>query len=164
MSAWRIGVEGASRSSGWRGAAPETGSPAGQDGDQRQQLPFTKEFDRLKKWIPAETLAVYVPAVALVSAGSGKSSLPLLILMLAATPIIVIVAAASKGGVGLRAVVSAILALVAFAIWSVSVPLSGWGQLDVVSKNTTMVVIVAVLAGIIFSYAAEASINRLPKG
>jgi hypothetical protein len=127
-------------------------------GTEGTQDPILREvFDRLKKWVPADTLGVFVPLITFVSAGSGKASLLLLGLMVVVTPIFVLGAAFAKGQTlrNLRVWVSAGLALVAFTIWSVPVPLSGWGEISMVKQNTPLFVVAAVILGIAFSYFAE---------
>lgn len=49
----------------------------------------------------------------------------------------------------------AILAVVAFLIWSLTVPASGWHQLEAVAKNPGWVALIATLVGLFFGVLAE---------
>ena len=111
--------------------------------------------DLLTKWIPGDALALYVPAVTVLAGGGGPPSAPLLVAMIVATPLFTIGSAFAVGRVGRRVWVAALLSGVAFAIWSMSVPLSGWQQWDVVATNSRGFAIGAAVIGILFGYVAE---------
>ena len=56
------------------------------------------------------------------------------------------------------------LAAGAFAIWSLSVPLSGWQRLDFVHDNQAAVAVVAALLALLFSQFAEGITKQLGRG
>ncbi|HYZ13484.1 MAG TPA: hypothetical protein VFA08_07760 [Actinomycetota bacterium] len=49
----------------------------------------------------------------------------------------------------------ALLAVVAFLIWSLTVPESGWHEFEAVAKNPGWVALIATLAGLFFGVLAE---------
>ena len=165
MSAWQIGSEAASpsystqeevrrqhREAGPRNHQPDTGW---------QQ--FKSVFDRLTKWIPGDTLALYVPGVTYLATDGGGPSLAFLVVMALVTPLFVVLAAFATGGAVTRRIwISAGLGMVAFAIWSMSVPLSGWQRWHLVASNEAGFAIGAAIAGILFGYFAEGIVRRLP--
>ena len=56
--------------------------------------------------------------------------------------------------------VSSALAAVAFAIWSLSVPMNGWQSITLIATNKGAVAVGAALAGILFGYLAEGITKR----
>lgn len=144
MSAWSIGVAARSRKA--PGAVPAEGT-----NDKAVQ----GILDRLTKWIPGDVLVLYVAAVTASSTRGSKTSLLVLVAAAVLTPLVVICAAYAKGGPTKRVWVSAILAAVAFAIWSVSVPLSWWQRLPDVQANQAIFAIGAAALGLLFGFIAE---------
>lgn len=155
MSSWRIGVE-----AGATGRGPRLGG-VGDGGVTGDEGPFSGVMSRLTKWIPSDTLIVYLPGVTLLAGDTGRPSLIFLILMIVVTPLFVLGAAFATGKITKRVVVSAVLAAVAFAIWSLPVPLSGWQALSAVKANAGAVAVGAAIAGILFSFLAEGLVRRL---
>jgi hypothetical protein len=193
MSAWRIGKEAADHSTHFvtTGAAgssrgvgvphavsarnePDLGSPGrvpeGPDESPLQAPPASKTpgqlqtvFDRLTKWIPGDTLAVYAPGVTWLASNNAKPSMFFLAIMMGATPLFVVLAAFSTGRrVTKRVCVAAILGAVAFAIWSMSVPLNGWQSWHLVADHQAGVAIGGTVVGLLFGYIAEGVLERLP--
>jgi hypothetical protein len=155
VSAWRIGQE----------AAETTPRAGGHDRDFDRDAGATpaepdgikERIDRLTKWIPGDTLALYVPGVtALAAASDAKPSVPWLIFMIIVTPLFVAGSAwAAEGKVGRKTWFTAGLAMLAFVIWTLTVPFSGWQRLDVVSDNQEWVALIAAVFGVLFGMLGE---------
>jgi hypothetical protein len=153
LSTYRIGVSAAD---------PEaTVMTVRERGDGGQSQPFLGVFDKLTKWIPSDTLAIYVPGVTLLGASRVSPSILFLIVMIVVTPLFTLGFAFSTGEPLTRTVwVSAALAAVAFAIWSLSVPMNGWQSITLIATNKGAVAVGAALAGILFGYLAEGITKR----
>jgi hypothetical protein len=157
MSAYRIAVESASAE---RRLQDRERGPGVTEAPTPEDL--TKSvFDRLTKWIPGDTLAIYAPGVTLISS-AGSPSLLFLLVMVIVTPLFVIgVAYSSSGIVGKQVLVAAGLSAVAFAIWSLSVPLNGWQEIGLIAANKGVTAVAAAVAGILFGYFAEGITRRI---
>ena len=139
MSAWRIG--------------------AGSDdlADAREAGNTLKRFiDKITLWIPGDVVVIYVAGVTALLTQSNKPNVVWLVVMAVVTLVYVPFAAwvARKeitGAVWARA----LLAVVAFLIWSLTVPESGWHELEAVAKNPGWVALIATLAGLFFGVLAE---------
>lgn len=139
MSAWRIG--------------------AGTDGvaDAREAGDTLKRYiDKITVWIPGDVLVIYVAGVTVLLTQSNEPNVVWLVVMAVVTLVYVPIAAwvARKqitGAVWRRA----LLAVVAFLIWSLTVPESGWHELEAVAKNPGWVALIATLAGLFFGALAE---------
>jgi hypothetical protein len=153
LSTYRIGVTAAD---------PESTVMAVRErGDGGQSQPFLGVFDKLTKWIPSDTLAIYVPGVTLLGASRASPSILFLIAMIVVTPLFTLGFAFSTGKPLTRTVwVSSALAAVAFAIWSLSVPMNGWQSITLIATNKGAVAVGAALAGILFGYLAEGITKR----
>jgi hypothetical protein len=169
MSAWRIGAE-ASAQSGRRSdmrsregnRSLDIGTSRGA-GEPPKHERLQAVFDQLTKWIPGDTLALYVPGVTVLATGGGPPSVPLLLAMIVVTPLFVLLSAFAAGNkLTKRVWVAAALGALAFIIWSMSVPLSGWQKWSLVANNGAGFAIGAAIAGLLFSYAAEGVLKRLP--
>lgn len=171
MSNWRIGTESAlaplrpPRTKGKPGAKPE-GMDVG--GDQASSgsagSSFSAILDRLVKWIPGDTLAIYLPGVTmLASKEDAKPSVVFLIVMILFSFAVTVGGAFATGAkISRRTWTSAVLGAIAFAIWSLSVPLSGWQQWDLVVQNQAAVAIIGATVGILFGLIAEGILRRAP--
>ncbi len=152
MSVYRIGVEAARPGTA---EAFDGGAPAG---------PFGQIASQLTKWIPGETLAIYVPGVTLLSGPHSRPSPVFLIVMIVATSLFTLGSAFSTGDPVTKAVwVSAVLAPGAFAIWSLSVPISGWQNISAIAANKGAVAIGAAVAGVLFGFVAEGITKHLSR-
>ena len=149
MSAYRIGVTAAQPA---RRLEVADGSAAG---------PFQAAVDKLTKWIPGDVLAIYGPGVTLIDALHAGPSLIFLVIMIVLTPVFVLAVAFKAGPVTRAVYVSAGLATVAFLIWSLSVPLNGWQQLESVAAHRGYVAIGAGIVALLFCYLAEGIKSRL---
>src|SRR3954453_17897765 len=85
-------------------------------------------LDRVTKWIPGDALALYAAAVTAFASKSGaQPSVALLVVGIVACGALVLLSAfATSGSIATSAWLPAGLASGAFAIWSLSVPFSGW--------------------------------------
>jgi hypothetical protein len=139
MSVWRIG------------AGTDDVADAGESGDTLKRY-----IDKITVWIPGDVLVIYVAGVTALLTQSNEPNVVWLVVMAAITLVYVPVAAwvARKqitGAVWVRA----LLAVVAFLIWSLTVPESGWHELEAVAKNPGWVALIATLAGLFFGLLAE---------
>jgi hypothetical protein len=139
MSAWRIG------------AGTEDVADARETGGTLKHY-----IDKITVWIPGDVLVIYVAGVTALLTQSNEPNVVWLVVMAVITLVYVPVAAwiARKqitGAVWGRA----LLAVVAFLIWSFTVPESGWHELEAVAKNPGWVALIATLAGLFFGLLAE---------
>ena len=155
MSAFRVGTESV-------GGPPATAPPRTLEAATDTTAPESKTglggfADRVTKWIPGEVITLYVAAITAIAGSSGLDpSIPLLIAFAVVAALFTFGGAfANSGEVPSGTVLSALLATIAFLIWSLTVPASGWQELDVVKDNPTEVAIAAAIFGILFSQIAE---------
>jgi len=160
MSTWRVGAESAAIVEGAADGLPESftpgaDAPAGADG-------LNSAVDKLTKWIPGDALALYVAAVTAFAAGDEAKPSPVLLIVFIVLSAAFVVggAFAVSGDVPRSVFLPAILAAVAFAIWTLSVPFGGWQRLDVVEDNRAGVAIVAAVTGVLFGFFAEGLTKR----
>jgi hypothetical protein len=119
-------------------------------------------LDKLTKWIPGDTLAIYAPGVTLLSVTSEKPSALFLVVMIIVTPLFVLgVAFSTGGGLSRGTLVAAGLSAAAFTIWSMSVPSNGWQSIAAVANNKGVLAISAAIAGVLFGYIAEGITKRV---
>jgi hypothetical protein len=144
MSAWRIGTE-------------TTVSTLG--GNSK----FASIIDRLVTWIPGDTLALYVPGVALIAARPNASPSSLfLIVMLVVNPLIITGGTFAAGhSFNKQFWVKLVLGTIAFAIWTLTVPSSGWQSWKLIADNPTGVTIVAGIIGLLFGFFADGMMKRV---
>ena len=154
MSAWRIGAESSA-------GAPDRGVAFGPE-DGATPTDAAGVIDRLTKWIPGDALALYVASVTAFAASDGAEPSPLLLVVFIVLSAAFVVgsAFASSGEVPSTVLLPAILAAVAFTIWTLSVPFSGWNRWDLVADNQAGVAIVAAIAGVLFGFVAEGFTKR----
>ncbi|GAA0503950.1 hypothetical protein Ade02nite_35210 [Paractinoplanes deccanensis] len=154
MSAWQIG------------SRPPTPKPP--ERRTREQTAGSRQgtqqfVNTLTKWIPGDALAVYVTGVtALHAQPQSRPSVPLLVVVAVVAPLLVIGGAWATGKpLGTPTWVSAGLALVAFGIWSLTVPFSGWQRWSLISGNQEGVAIGAAVAALLFGLFAEGLVLRV---
>ena len=160
MSAWRVGAESAGTAPLARGRRAERGLPSGAlEGEPTGGSTGLQSFvDRVTKWIPGEVITLYVAGITLIAASQDVPEPEVWWLIVAAVlagVITVTGAFAASGGVPTKTWVAAGLAVVAFLIWSMTVPASGWQKIDFVRDNPGKVALIAGIAGLIFSQIAE---------
>jgi hypothetical protein len=157
MSSWRIGAEAGGGTAGGPAAFGGPGTDAA-----AETSPVATAIDRLTKWIPGDILALYVAAVTAFAAESGSKPSPLLLVVFIALSALFVIGAsfATTGEVPRAALLPAVLAALAFTIWTLSVPFSGWQRWGFVSDNQASVAVVAAVLGLLFGYAAEGFTKR----
>ena len=139
MSAWRIGAG--------------TGDVA----DAREADNSLKRYiDKITVWIPGDVVVIYVAGVSALFTQSIEPNVVWVVVMAVVTLVYVPFAAwvtrkQITGAVWGRA----LLAVVAFLIWSLTVPGSGWQELEAVAKNPGWVALIATLVGLFFGLFAE---------
>jgi hypothetical protein len=119
------------------------------------------------EWIPADVVALYAVVVtSLQGTATEKSknpSLVWLIIFILITPLVSWLAVlVAKRPFTWRDFAAGGLALVAFAIWSTSVPQSGWGRLRWIRDNPAQLAIAAAVVGLVFSMVATVINDRVP--
>jgi hypothetical protein len=139
MSAWRIGV------------GTDDVADARETGDTLKRY-----IDKITMWIPGDVVVIYVAGVTVLFAQGNESSVVWLVVMAVVTLVYVPIAAwvARKqitGAVWGRA----LLAVVAFLIWSLTVPANGWLEFEALAEATGWVALIAALAGLFFGILAE---------
>lgn len=139
-------------------------------GSERTDAPTLMSSDiqsyiaNVTKWIPGDILAIYAAGVNVLKDSPGAHpDLRWLLGMALVTPIIVLLSAWSAGQVRHEHFAKAILALFAFAIWSITIPFSGWQLWDLISQKPGFITVLAGLAGLLFGFFAEGVILRIPK-
>jgi hypothetical protein len=110
---------------------------------------------RVARWIPGDILVLYAGAINWVSPEPASPSVRLLVVFFIATPVVVLLGAFAKHKVAGFDLVKAALAMLAFAIWSLSIPRSGWHQWALVSDNPGWVTIASALGGLMFGLLAS---------
>ncbi len=161
MSVWRIGAEAmapAPTAGTTARRSRRRGAPAAAPGSDR----LAAAVDRLTRWIPGDILAIYVAAVtALTSAADSKPSMVLLVATVVATFLFVILAAFATGDpIEGPTWAAAVLGALAFAIWALSVPMSGWNRIDFVADNKEAVAVSAAFIGVLFGFFADGVMVR----
>lgn len=162
MSVWRIGAEAAlettRKPSGRRGGRRRSGPAAGTTATTGK---LTAAVDQLTRWIPGDILAIYVAAVTALTAPQSQPSMALLLGTIVATFLFVVLAAFATGDPIERATwAAAILGTIAFAIWALSVPMSGWNRIDFVAENKEPVAVVGAFIGLLFGFFADGVMVR----
>lgn len=145
MSAWRIGRQTM--------AIDRAGSSGG---------PLAHLIDVVVKWIPGEVISFYATAI-VVLAGDDPSARPSRVLWIVtapATAAIVVLGSRTAGKSWRSTSILALLALVAFLIWSAAMPMSGWMTLGSLQSSASAVAVGAALAGMVFSRFAEWCVTR----
>lgn len=141
MSAWGVG-----RASGSQNLA-------GDDGGLKAFV------DRVIQWIPADVIAIYTLGItALASQEPNPNPSPAWLIIAAGLAFVLVLLGAYTTRKTIRGkdVGLAVLAVIAFAIWSLAIPESGWYEWDEVADNPGWVAIVAAVGGILFSAMADA--------
>jgi hypothetical protein len=139
MSAWQIGA-GTDRVAGAR----ETDNK------------LKRYIDKITVWIPGDVVVIYVAGVTALLTQNNKPNVLWLVVMAVVTLVYVPTAAwVARQQITSAVWGRALLAVVAFLIWSLTVPRSGWHELEAVAKNPGWVALIATLAGLFFGLLAE---------
>jgi hypothetical protein len=168
MSTWRVGADVASLPDRARrdlppDFGPPTGEPTAPPAPEQAEADGVKVvIDRLTKWIPGDVLALYVAAVTAFAAAEGARPSPVLLVVFIVLSAAFVVGStfAASGEVPQTVILPAILAAVAFTIWTLTVPFSGWQRWSAVSDNQAAVAVVAAVAGALFGFVADGLIKR----
>ena len=140
MSAWSLG-----RRSG-------AGALAGGANDLKSFV------DRVVQWIPADVIAIYGLGITALKSQDPDPN-PSVVWLVAAGVLAFLVtvlgARATRGTVVKRDWVLAGLAVIAFAIWSLAVPDSGWYDVSWVRDNPGWLAIISAVAGLLFGLVAD---------
>jgi hypothetical protein len=110
------------------------------------------------KWIPADLAVIYTAFIkALVDDPKDDPNIWLTVIFITLSPIVLALLAATSdhGAGGKTLAIRAFLSIPAFAIWSLTVPNSGWDQIDRIAKHPAWVAGFAALGGFLFSLIAE---------
>jgi len=138
MSAWQIGIEAADRTQ----ARAITGDPA-----------WKRYVDRLIKYIPGDAVGGYTAAITLFlsTGGTPKPQLGVAILFVGITVALVIIGwlNTSNRQAFTTILPDVLLAVVAFAAWSLTVPGNGWQELSVIKDNPGLAGLFGVVVGIL---------------
>jgi hypothetical protein len=131
-------------------------SDLGAAGSDKALLTFA---GRVIHWIPADAIAFYTASItALVDDPKEDPHWWLVALGGAVAVILVIIGRASKGLGGVKKwklLVNIVLVVVAFVIWSPTVPNSGWQDINVVAEHPVRTVIICAAAGLIFAAISD---------
>ncbi|HEY4266880.1 MAG TPA: hypothetical protein VGM94_01690 [Galbitalea sp.] len=131
-----------------------TGSGSVALADNAPSNPVLEFFGRWVKWIPAEVIAIYGATISQMQPAAGAASqtpvvsTPLWVIALVFTPVIVAVAGwlTKSTKVPLRVAFS----IVAFVVWSSTVPHSAWDQFDLFTKNKELSYALLGLLSLVF--------------
>jgi hypothetical protein len=153
MSAWRVGADVTAPPVAAQRDIPPAGAAA-----NKQKVQTI--LDQVTKWIPGDAIALYGAAVTAWASSHGPSVI-LLVIAVVGTGVIVILSAFANGtDIPKKTYLAAGLAAAAFAIWSLSIPGSGWQKWHVVNENQALVAVVAAVLALLFGYLAEGLTKR----
>jgi hypothetical protein len=119
---------------------------------------FAKFVGLLLKWIPADLVVLYTAFIkALVDDPTDDPNVYLTIIFGVSAPIVVLLLAANSdhGARGWTLALRTILVVPAFALWTLTVPNSGWDQIDKIAAHPTWVAGLAAFGAFLFSLLAE---------
>lgn len=143
MSAWSIG---------------STSEPEAREASGNSNL---KTFiDKLIIWIPGDVIALYVAGVAAI--GVSDPQVWFLIVGIVLAPAVVILGSLTQPAnrrpsqIKTRAALSA----TAMTIWSLSVPGSGWQEVDKVAQHPQTIVVISAILGLLFGLVASALVGE----
>lgn len=114
---------------------------------------------RLLHWIPTDAVGAYTAAVTvLVDDETDKSNPWLVVAGGAVALILLLLGAGSKGSTydwNYKLIPRAAIVVLAFGIWSVTVPDSGWQEVEWVDKHPGWTVAIAALLGLVLAAFAD---------
>lgn len=129
--------------------------------------PIRAGIDRVTKWIPGDVLALFVAGVTTIAGFTADPGprVVWLVASAAAAPLIVILIPYSSGQGKVAALTwrKALAALLAFGIWSLTIPDTAWHQWSVVASNSVLITLFMALVGIVFGLWAEGFTREPPK-
>lgn len=114
--------------------------------------------DRVVQWIPGDVIAVYTVGITtLRTQDPDPNPSPLWLIIAAGMAFILVLLAAwrTRHKLRFRDLVLAIVAVIAFGIWSLAIPDSGWYDWSKVADNPGWVALIAAVAGVLFGAVAD---------
>jgi molecular chaperone DnaK (HSP70) len=121
--------------------------------------PLLTYVGKVLTWIPADAVVVYTAAVkALVDDPDDDPHWWLAGVCAGIAVILVVIGRLSKGFRGAltwKLAVHVVLVVIAFAIWSPTVPDSGWDEFGFIADNPGWTIVVCALAGLLFAALAD---------
>src|SRR5262249_9157212 len=109
--------------------------------------------DRVVQWIPADVVAIYTVGITTLRTQSpDPNPSPLWLIIAAVLGFILVLLGAQRTRRKLepRDFLLAVMAVIAFAIWSLAIPDSGWYDWHVVSDNPGWVALITAVGGLLF--------------
>jgi hypothetical protein len=121
---------------------------------------LAKFTDKVTKWIPGDALVLYLLGISLFATPN-----PYWLWIMTVVAGLLVVGAAFATGEEIRKEVwvSAVLASVAFAIWSLPIPSSGWQKIPGIESNKFIVSLAGAVAGSLFALVAEGITRRMAR-
>jgi hypothetical protein len=141
MSAWGVGRRRGTR------------SLAGSTSDLKSFV------DRVVQWIPADVIVIYTVGITQLKTEMPDPNPSLVWLGIAgglAAVLVLLGALTTRQEIKGRDVTLAVLAVAAFAIWSLAIPDSGWYHFHWISNHPGWVALIAGAGGLLFSAIAGA--------
>jgi hypothetical protein len=121
-------------------------------------------IDRLVQWIPADVIAIYTVGITTLRTQSpDPNPSPLWLIIAAALAFVLVLLGAyqTRKSLGGRDFLLALMAIIAFAIWSLAIPDSGWYDWSTVAHNPGWVALIAGVGGLVFGAVADAFLGDL---
>jgi hypothetical protein len=139
-----------------RGDQPTVPEPAPQAGVGHDGI--AKFADRITKWIPGDALALYLPGVAYFANPN-----PWWLAIMTVVAGLLVIGSVFATGEKIRREVwaAALLATIAFLIWSLSIPSSGWHAIPAVRTHKFIVSLAGAVSGSLFALVAEGVTRRM---
>jgi hypothetical protein len=119
--------------------------------------------DRVVQWIPADVVAIYTVGITTLRTQSpdpNPSPLWLGLAAILAFGIVLLSAQRTRKEVVRRDYLLAFMAVIAFAIWSLAIPDSGWYDWHLVADNPGWVALIAALGGLVFGALADTFVEN----
>ena len=119
--------------------------------------------DRVVQWIPADVIAIYTVGITTLRTEHPDPNPSVLWLVIAAVvgfALVLLAAQRTRKKVTGRDFLLAVAAVLAFAIWSLAIPDSGWYHWHVVADHPGWVAIIAGAGGLVFGALAGAFLGE----
>jgi hypothetical protein len=145
--------------------AANGGGGGGNGGGGGTSEAVSEKLNKLVKWIPGDVIALYGAAVTVFTVSSeSKPSLILLGIAVVLSGLFVVAAAFAKAGTLAKGdLPGAAITAGAFAIWSITIPSSGWQQITWVSDHQAAAALIAAVVAAFYCFLAEGMTKRLAK-
>lgn len=119
--------------------------------------------DRVVHWIPADVVAIYTVGITTLRTENpdpNPSPVWLAITAVIAFGIVLLGAKRTRKKVVRRDYLLAFMAVIAFAIWSLAIPDSGWYDWHLVSDHPGWVALIAAVGGLAFGAFADTFVGE----